>query len=343
MQLKDLSQDHRFFSASILFRALGFLLLAIPVCAAFPFVKKVSHTSAFLDTAGRADFLIYLPPGYENSGLRYSAVFYLHGSTDNAYTDTCQAGVLDRLIAAKEVNPMIIVYLNVTSTGGYRDRGPGDMQESFIIKDIIPHIDKTYRTIGTPESRALDGFSMGAAGSLRLGFAHPKLFSAVMAWDGGITTSEIATLAETNAADIKGRMDVRLYSRPPSGQALVPETLKKLGVAYEHFIVDTDHVGVLGESGPTNRRICNDPSRITAGWKFFSSTLEAPSSSVSIGKKRIGQSFDFNATRLVDFNIYTPAGKSLGEISARNQLPGRGLYLVQSKNYPDRKKLVYFD
>lgn len=349
MQGKDSSQGNSRFSAACFLKAFGFLLIAVQVAAAFPFVKKVAYTSTYLETKGMADFLVYLPPGYETSGLRYSTIFYLHGSTDNMYTDTCQAGILDRLIAAKDVNPMIIVYLNITSTGGYRDVGPGDMQESFIIKDIIPHIDSAYRTLGTPDSRALDGFSMGAAGSLRVGFANPGHFTALMAWDGGISTAEIADLIKTNIADIKGRFDVKLYSRPPTGAALVPETLKSLGVDYTHTIVNTDHVGVLGESGPTDRRICKDPSRITAGWKFFSGVLPAPAPAnpVSVGRQDgrhdAGQTMDFSTTRLIDLNIYTPAGQYLGDIHSHSQLPGRGLYLVQGKKYPGRKKLVYFD
>ncbi len=66
-------------------------------------------------------------------------------------TDTCQAGVLDRLIRAEEVNPMIVVYLEISPSGWYRDNGPGDMEESYIVKDIIPHIDSSYRTLGTAE------------------------------------------------------------------------------------------------------------------------------------------------------------------------------------------------
>jgi hypothetical protein len=343
MQSQDHDRGTRRFAPSPVLRVLGLILLAIPAFAAFPFVKKVSYTSSYLDTAGRADFLIYLPPGYETSGLRYSTIFYLHGSTDNAYTDTCQAGILDRLIAAKQVNPMIVVYLNVTHSGGYRDRGPGDMQESFIIKDIIPHIDKTYRTLGTPEGRALDGFSMGAAGSLRLAFTYPKLFTSAMSWDGGATSADIAAQVEANAADIKGRFDVRIYSRPLTAPALVTDALKKLGVPTEHIIVDTDHVGVLGESGPTNKRVCHDPTRVTAGWKFFSTVLAEPSSAVSAQRTGSDLAFDSRTGRLGDFRIYSPSGKYLGGITSRDQLPGRGLYLVQSREFPGRKKLVYLD
>ena len=319
-----------------------FLLLATQFSTAFPFVERVSYSSSFLDSPDAADYLIYLPPDYEDSGRRYPTVFYLHGATDNMYTDTCQAGVLDRLIRAEEVNPMIIVYLNITSTGGYRDNGPGDMQESFIIEDIIPHIDSTYRTIGAPEGRALDGFSMGAAGTTRIGFAHPQHFTALMAWDGGITSGETVDLLEENISDIRGRISVKLYYRPPNGTPAVVEALERLDVDFENTEVNTSHVGVLGESGPSDRRVCNDPSRLTEGWKFFSGVLAGPIVSVSKDKMKPRQSIHFNKTRLIDSKIYTPSGKRV-KINSLNQLPGRGLYIVKSENVSGQKKLMYID
>jgi len=51
--------------------------------------------------------------------------------------------------------------------------------ETVIIRDLIPHIDEAYRTWGTREGRAVEGFSMGGFGALHLGFKYPELFGAV--------------------------------------------------------------------------------------------------------------------------------------------------------------------
>ena len=51
--------------------------------------------------------------------------------------------------------------------------------ESIITKNLIPHIDATYRTIATREGRAIEGHSMGGFGALHNGFKNPDLFIAV--------------------------------------------------------------------------------------------------------------------------------------------------------------------
>ena len=53
--------------------------------------------------------------------------------------------------------------------------------ESVVIRDLIPHIDATYRTIASREGRAIEGHSMGGYGALRLAFKYPGLFAAVTA------------------------------------------------------------------------------------------------------------------------------------------------------------------
>ena len=51
--------------------------------------------------------------------------------------------------------------------------------ESVIVKNLIPHIDATYRTIATRQGRAIEGHSMGGFGALHVGFNNPELFAAV--------------------------------------------------------------------------------------------------------------------------------------------------------------------
>lgn len=53
------------------------------------------------------------------------------------------------------------------------------MGESVFVKELIPHIDATYRTWGTREGRALEGYSQGGRGTTRIMFKHPELFLSV--------------------------------------------------------------------------------------------------------------------------------------------------------------------
>jgi poly(3-hydroxybutyrate) depolymerase len=51
--------------------------------------------------------------------------------------------------------------------------------ESVIVRDLVPWVDRTFRTVADRRGRILEGFSMGGYGAARLGLAHHELFGAV--------------------------------------------------------------------------------------------------------------------------------------------------------------------
>ncbi len=58
--------------------------------------------------------------------------------------------------------------------------------ESVIIKDLIPHVDATYRTLARREDRIIEGYSMGGFGAAHLGFKYPELFGTVVVNAGAL-------------------------------------------------------------------------------------------------------------------------------------------------------------
>ncbi|NTW50592.1 MAG: esterase, partial [Chlorobiales bacterium] len=66
-------------------------------------------------------------------------------------------------------------YLNSSATGRYCDH---------LIKELIPYIDRTFRTLGNSASRAVMGKSSGGYGALRLAMAHPETFGAAACHSG---------------------------------------------------------------------------------------------------------------------------------------------------------------
>ena len=66
-------------------------------------------------------------------------------------------------------------YLNSTAIGRYED---------YVIDEIVPHIDRTYRTIAGPEGRGVFGKSSGGYGAIMLGMQHPDVFGAVACHSG---------------------------------------------------------------------------------------------------------------------------------------------------------------
>jgi enterochelin esterase-like enzyme len=136
-----------------------------------------------------ASYLIYLPPGYrKNSGARYPVIYWLHGGRGSQREGAWMAEQIDKAISRKEMPEVIMVLVQGLPTVRYVNTKDGTRPvESVIIKDLVPHIDNTYRTINDRKSRGIEGMSMGGFGSLHLGFKFTDLFGVVSALAPSIT------------------------------------------------------------------------------------------------------------------------------------------------------------
>jgi len=130
---------------------------------------------------------VYLPPGYAPA-QRYPTIYLLSGFgarglkflNDELWEENIQQR-LDRLIAAGQVRPMLVVmpdcstryggsqYLNSAATGNYEDH----------LIDLVNFIDQKYPTLAAREARAAAGHSSGGFGALWLGMRHPDVFGFV--------------------------------------------------------------------------------------------------------------------------------------------------------------------
>jgi S-formylglutathione hydrolase FrmB len=129
---------------------------------------------------------VYLPTGYAESTARYPVLYLLHGRGDSMSAWTRVKGDLDALIAAGDIPPLIAImpdapwssrasyYVDSEYTGA----DPGRKVETAFIRDLIPHVDTTYRTMASRNGRGIGGYSMGGYGALRYSLAYPELFGA---------------------------------------------------------------------------------------------------------------------------------------------------------------------
>jgi enterochelin esterase family protein len=140
---------------------------------------------------------VYTPPNYEkNNTSRYPVLYLQHGSGEDETGWAVQGKVnliLDNLIAEKKAVPMIIVMDNgyaskpsqSVQTTGTPPRGPNFSSfEEVLIKEIIPMIDDTYRTIADREQRAMAGLSMGANQTIRITMNNLDKFSYIGGFSG---------------------------------------------------------------------------------------------------------------------------------------------------------------
>lgn len=154
---------------------------ADPVTDAPPGTTYHLFETASRGKGSKGSYLIYLPPSYETgTSRRYPAVYWLHGGFGNAREGAWAVQHLDKGIRAGLVPETIIVLPQALPVGWYVNSKDGKRPiEDVVIKDLIPHVDATYRTIARRECRGIEGMSMGGYGALHLGMKHPALFGAI--------------------------------------------------------------------------------------------------------------------------------------------------------------------
>jgi enterochelin esterase-like enzyme len=131
----------------------------------------------------QGSYLIYQPPGYEQHlSRRFPVIYWLHGGFGNAREGGWAVQHYDAAIRAGAMPEVIIVLVQGLPVGWYVDSKDGKLPiEQVIIKDFIPYIDATYRTIPHKTERGIEGSSMGGYGALHLGLKYPNLFGSISA------------------------------------------------------------------------------------------------------------------------------------------------------------------
>ncbi|MEM7573886.1 MAG: alpha/beta hydrolase family protein [Bacteroidota bacterium] len=136
-------------------------------------------------------YSIYLPSGYERHTIAYPVLYLLHGYTDDdsGWTQFGEAHLIaDQLMGNGEVPPMIIVMPDA-GVSWYINSDEGEVPyEDFFIKELIPHIEATYRVRSDRQFRGLAGLSMGGYGAMIYAVKHPELFSATCPLSAAIYT-----------------------------------------------------------------------------------------------------------------------------------------------------------
>jgi S-formylglutathione hydrolase FrmB len=126
-------------------------------------------------------FAVQLPPSYKTDAKRrYAVLYFLHGMFGNEgeFQRRGVAAAVAKLRGEGKIGDFIIV-APAGENSFYLNSKPGVRYEDAIIKDLIPYIEKNYRTMGTPAGRAIQGISMGGWGAMLLAFKHPEMFSSV--------------------------------------------------------------------------------------------------------------------------------------------------------------------
>jgi putative tributyrin esterase len=118
-------------------------------------------------------YRVLIPRGY-NRGGRFPALYLLHGLYGDYQNWDIRTG-LENYAA----NVPILVVMPDADDSWYTNSAtvPADMFEDYVAKDLIPEIDRKYRTIHDGHGRAIAGLSMGGFGAIKFGLKYPELFA----------------------------------------------------------------------------------------------------------------------------------------------------------------------
>jgi enterochelin esterase-like enzyme len=147
------------------------------------------------------DYYVYTPPGYDPVAMKtYPVLYLLHGFSDDAsgWTAVGHANVIfDNLIAQGKAKPMIVVMplgygtmefvrngWDAWSHHQMRDRNFEKFREA-LLTEVMPRVEKEYRTTQDRNARAIAGLSMGGSESLLTGLNKLDKFSWVGAFSSG--------------------------------------------------------------------------------------------------------------------------------------------------------------
>jgi S-formylglutathione hydrolase FrmB len=129
--------------------------------------------------------IVITPNDYDGNNGRYSVLYLLHGAGGN-YTDWISKGPNIQKYA--DTYNVIIVCPDGGFTSWYFD-SPIDKKmkyETYISKELVNEVDKTYKTIKNKNNRAITGLSMGGHGAFYLAFKHQDVWGAAGSMSGGL-------------------------------------------------------------------------------------------------------------------------------------------------------------
>ncbi len=198
-------------------------------------VAKIWYHSGVLDMDRRC--YVYTPAGYESGNQKYPVFYLLHGAggDEDAWTNMGRAAqIMDNLIAQGKAKPMIVVMTNGNANqAGAQNEIPALPQqgeqgmamyqryagkfEEHLVKDVMPFIDKTFRTLKNENDRAIAGLSMGGAHTETITNNNPGLFGYIGVFSMGLMNFG---RQQQDAAKVEQELNSKIEALKNSGYRL---------------------------------------------------------------------------------------------------------------------------
>ena len=168
------------------------------------------------DPAGSHPLAIYLPPGYNpRRRAPYPTLYLSHGGGGNEVDWTTQGAanrIIDNLIAARMVQPVVIVMTDFNNLGtcslfpGF----DGSCYATDVSNYVIPYVNAHYNVSHNANDRAFAGLSLGGLLANYLLFNDTTLFGYFGSWSIGTIGAPAATSPQWQNPALKTRLGIEL-------------------------------------------------------------------------------------------------------------------------------------
>jgi enterochelin esterase-like enzyme len=156
-------------------------------------VEQILFPSPSTGTPRRA--FVYTPPGYgTDPKTRYPVLYLQHGwgEDETAWSNQGHANlIMDNLIAEKKSLPFIIV-MTYGMTNDIKPGSPGGLAsfdirpfQTVLLNELVPYVDRTYRTVADARHRAMAGLSMGGFETKLIAPKNLDTFAYIGLFSGG--------------------------------------------------------------------------------------------------------------------------------------------------------------
>jgi S-formylglutathione hydrolase FrmB len=193
-------------------------------------------------------YMLYLPRSYAREpSRRFPVAYYLHG---HGQDETAWVGdgridaVMDSVVA--DGGPELIIVMPDGDDGRYTtwavpvgyeacakdtrrhwaDEAPSaycvktPRYDEYVARDLVAHIDSSYRTLPSRRHRGIAGLSMGGYGAVTLALRYPDVFSAAATHSGSVSPFYVGPHPYTEPARYTTSLDSLMRRFGPEAAAI---------------------------------------------------------------------------------------------------------------------------
>jgi predicted alpha/beta superfamily hydrolase len=220
---------------------------------------------------------VWLPPGYDAKNAAGYDVLYMHDGQNCFDRRTSAFGneweideALTKLIAEKRIPPIIVVGIDngganrinelTYAAEAQRGGGQGAKYAEFLLNEVRPCVEKTYRVKTGQAHTFIGGSSLGGLASLEIARRHPKTFGGVMAMSPSVLWADGVMLKEVEN-DTNGLAGARVW--------LDIGTREGMGVQSERYVDSLRRLDEILAKHQVEHRLVIDekhPGHTEAAW-----------------------------------------------------------------------------